>query len=122
MSSRLVFRLLRYRHADGSAKEWGWAEHPDGTLEVRWGRADALVQRATYPACKRREVERREGEKLRKGYRAVGDCTLDVHGRPSRVRPPTPPNAPAPRPAPTTKPVVPPLDLTRIGADKDYWF
>jgi hypothetical protein len=121
------FELYRYTHPDGSAKEWAWREQPGVGMEVRWGRAGRLVQKAVYPPNRRREVIERALAKQRKGYRFVGWCRIDEAGRPFNVRsePPGPSTAP-PRPEPraTHKVAGGPLpDLSKIdtGSD-DYWF
>ena len=121
------FELYRYTHPDGSAKEWAWCERPGVGMEVRWGRAGRLVQKAGYPPTRRREVIERALAKQRKGYRFVGWCRIDDAGRPFDVRsqPPGPSNAP-PRPEPraTHKAAggpVPDLSTIETGTD-DYWF
>jgi hypothetical protein len=53
------FELYRYTHSDGTAKDWAWCEHPGVGMEVRWGRAGRLVQKATYPTGKRRAMASR---------------------------------------------------------------
>lgn len=122
------FELYRYTHADGTAKDWAWCEHPGIGMEVRWGRAGRLVQQATYPTSQRRRVLARALAKRRKGYCFVGWCRIDAAGRPLELRRPSTPavNADADRrttPNPPT-PASPPLpDLSQIetGTD-DYWF
>ena len=122
------FELYRYTHADGSAKDWAWCEHPGVGMEVRWGRAGRLVQKATYPPGKRRAVMERALEKQRKGYRFLGWCRIEDSGRPVDLRRPSTPlrNHNADRrvtPNPTSGPSLPLPDLSKIetGAD-DYWF
>jgi hypothetical protein len=122
------FELYRYTHVDGSAKEWAWCEHPGVGMEVRWGRAGRLGQKATYPLGKRREVMERALAKQRKGYRFVGWCGIDDSGRPVDLRRPRSgglDDASAGRPTQKRAggPSVPLPDLSEIetGAD-DYWF
>ena len=121
------FELYRYTHPDGSAKEWAWCERPGVGMEVRWGRAGRLVQKATYPPTRRREVIEHALAKQRKGYRFVGWCRIDEAGRPFDVRGrPAGPSPAPPRPDPraAAKPAsVPVPDLSQIetGTD-DYWF
>jgi hypothetical protein len=121
------FELYRYTHADGSAKEWAWREQPGVGMEVRWGRAGRLVQKAGYPPSRRREVIERALAKQRKGYRFVGWCRIDEAGRPFDVRSqPSGPSTAPPRldPRATHKVAGGPLpDLSKIdtGSD-DYWF
>jgi hypothetical protein len=122
------FELYRYTHPDGSAKEWAWCERPGVGMEVRWGRAGRLVQKAVYPPSRRREVIERALSKQRKGYRFVGWCGIDASGRPVGLHGPTGarPDDPASRcrtPRPIDKPTLPLPDLAKIetGSD-DYWF
>ena len=121
------FELYRYTHSDGTAKEWAWREEPDLGMEVRWGRAGRLVQKATYSLDQRRQVMQRALAKQRKGYRFVGWCRIDPSGRPVDLREPHgPPREPALRPAPprpaSTRP-APGLDLSQVETGReDYWF
>ena len=122
------FELYRYTHADGTAKDWAWCEHPGVGMEVRWGRTGSLMQKATYPPGKRRMVMERALAKQRKGYRFVGWCRIDAFGRPVDLRRPSTPsvNDHADRrttPNPLSPPSIPLPDLSQIetGTD-DYWF
>jgi hypothetical protein len=121
------FELYRYTHPDGSAKEWAWCEHPGVGMEVRWGRAGRLVQKAGYPPTRRREVIERALAKQRKGYRFVGWCRIDDAGRPFdiRARPagqsPAPPRSEPRAAAKTACGPVPDLAKIDTGSD-DYWF
>jgi hypothetical protein len=122
------FELYRYTHSDGTAKDWAWCEHPGVGMEVRWGRAGRLAQKANYPVAKRRMVMERALAKQRKGYRFVGWCRIDAAGRPVDLRRPSPPphdNARDRRvaPKPASPPSIPLPDLSKIetGTD-DYWF
>ena len=122
------FELYRFTHSDGTAKDWAWCEHPGVGLEVRWGRAGRLVQKATYPPGKRRMVMERALAKQRKGYCFLGWCRMDSAGRPVDLRrPATPsPNDHADRPTtpkPSSPPSLPLPDLSQVetGTD-DYWF
>ena len=122
------FELYRYTHADGTAKDWAWCEHAGIGMEVRWGRAGRLVQRATYPTSQRRRVIERALAKQRKGYCFLGWCRIDAAGRPLELRRPSTPvvNAHTDRrtaPKPPSPPPLPLPDLSQIetGAD-DYWF
>ena len=97
-------------------------------MEVRWGRAGRLVQKATYPTSQRRRVIERALAKQRKGYCFLGWCRIDAAGRPLALRRPSTPavNADADRrtaPKPPSPPLVPLPDLSQIetGTD-DYWF
>ena len=122
------FELYRYTHSDGTAKDWAWCEHPGVGLEVRWGRAGRLVQKATYPTEKRRMVMERALAKQRKGYRFVGWCRIDAFGRPVDLRRPSTPSVNdhvdrRTTPKPPSPPSIPLPDLSQIetGTD-DYWF
>ena len=121
------FELYRYTHPDGSAKDWAWCEQPGVGMEVRWGRAGRLAQKAVSPPSSRRTVIERTLAKQRKGYRFVGWCRIDAAGRPFDVRArPADPSAGMPRAEPraTPKAASSPLpDLSKIdtGSD-DYWF
>jgi hypothetical protein len=122
------FELYRYTHSDGTAKDWAWCKHPSVGMDVHWGRAGRLVQKATYPPAKRRMVMERALAKQRKGYCFVGWCRIDVSGRPVDLRQPSTPllNDHADRrttPKPPSPPSIPLPDLSKIetGSD-DYWF
>jgi hypothetical protein len=122
------FELHRYTHTDGSAKEWAWREEPGVHMEVRWGRAGRLVQKATYPLDQRRQVMQRALAKQRKGYRFVGWCRIDPSGRPVDLLGPAvvPHEARAATPAPprpTSTPPAPGIDLSQVETGReDYWF
>ena len=96
-------------------------------MEVRWGRAGRLVQKATYALDQRRQVMQRALAKQRKGYRFVGWCRIDPSGRPVDLRGPDgPQREPAPRPMtpkPASTPPAPGIDLSQIETGReDYWF
>ena len=120
--------LYRYTHADGTAKDWAWCEHPGVGMEVRWGRAGRLVQKATYPPGKRRMVMDRALAKQRKGYRFLGWCRIDAAGRPLDLRRPSTPSTSDPTdqrttPKHTSGPSFPLPDLSKIETGtEDYWF
>ena len=116
------FELYRYTHPDGSAKEWAWCAHPDQGVEVRWGRAGALVGHQVYPPQRLKEVLARTLAKQRKGYRFVGWCAIDAHGRPVAIERTSQPQGPPVEPVRPTPPVVLP-DLSRVDTGRDdYWF
>lgn len=75
------FRIYRYHHPDGRAKDWAWREDPGRTLTVRWGSAGRLAQSKTYPASALHRVEQTLRGKLRKGYVLLGEHALDDAGR-----------------------------------------
>jgi len=122
------FELYRYTRPDGTAKDWAWCEDPGVGMEVRWGCAGRLVQKATYPVAKRRMVMERALAKQRKGYRFVGWCRIDAAGRPVDLRRPSTPSVNHHSDRQTTPkrlspPSIPLPDLSKIetGTD-DYWF
>jgi hypothetical protein len=122
------FEIYRFTHSDGTAKDWAWCEHPGVGLEVRWGRAGRLVQKATYPLNQRRQVIQRALAKQRKGYCFVGWCRIDAAGRPVDLRRPATPSPTGSTdrratPKPPDGPSLPLADLAQIetGTD-DYWF
>ena len=115
--SATVYALYRYTFPDGHAKEWALGERPDGALEVRWGYAGRLVQRAVYPAARRAGLATRADAKVLKGYVAVGRVGIDDAGRciaaidlPPRAS--LRPRSPVPR-----------IDLAALDTGAaDYWF
>jgi hypothetical protein len=118
------FELYRYTHPDGRAKEWAWGSHPDQGVEVRWGRAGALVGRAVYPPSRLKEVLARALAKQCKGYRFVGWCAIDARGRPVAIEPASKPPGSSREPG---RAAVPPAvvlpDLSRVDTGRDdYWF
>jgi len=116
--SATVYALYRYTFPDGHAKEWALGERADGTLEVRWGHAGHLVQRAVYPVARRAGLALRADTKVRKGYVAVGLVHIDAAGRPVAVVG-TPPRLPSASP----RAPVPRIDLAALDTGAaDYWF
>ena len=116
--SATVYALYRYTFPDGHAKEWALGERADGQLEVRWGYAGRLVQRAVYPAARRAGLATRADAKVRKGYVAAGRVHIDALGRPVAVvgTPPRPPVA-------SSRAPVPRIDLSALDTGAaDYWF
>ena len=112
-----VFALYRYTFPDGHAKEWALGERADGTLEVRWGHAGHLVQRAVYPVARRAGLALRADAKVRKGYVAVGRVGIDDAGRPVAAI-----DLP-PRASLRPRSPVPRIDLSALDTGAaDYWF
>ncbi|NEV60359.1 hypothetical protein [Thiorhodococcus minor] len=106
-----AFRIYRYHHPDGRAKDWAWREDPGRTLTVRWGPAGRLAQRKTYPATALQRVEQTLREKLRKGY-----VLLDDQGRRLESVPASTPGIPGVEKGPS-------IDLSRIDTGvEDVWF
>ncbi|MFE8032228.1 hypothetical protein [Thiohalocapsa marina] len=101
-----LYRLYRYDHGDGTAKEWAYADLGNGTAQIRWGPAGRLRQTQSKPLPIALERAR---EKTLKGYVAVGRADIDATGAvallsregPDPRVPPTGPAAPklAPKPA-----------------------
>ena len=122
-----LFRVYRYDHADGTAKEWGYADLGNGLADIRWGRAGQLVQRQQKPLAVAQERAR---EKERKGYRSDGWLLIDAHGQlfPTRSgeqpAPPSIPAQPQSRPQPQPKPKPPPIDIATLlgGDDAGFYF
>jgi hypothetical protein len=114
-----VFRLYRYVHPDGAAKDWAWGV-VDGEIAVRWGRAGQLVQQAVYPLAQRERVSARARAKVAKGYRALGEARIDAQGRPVPVT--GDPYGRKPERA-AARPPAQSLDLARLEtAGEDFWF
>jgi len=114
--SATVYALYRYTFPDGHTKEWALGERADGQLEVRWGPAGRLVQRAMYPAARRSGLAARADAKVRKGYVAAGVVHIDGSGRPVAVVG-APPSSARPRTP------VPHIDLSALDTGAaDYWF
>ena len=72
-----LYRLYRYEHGDGTAKEWAYADLGNGTARIRWGPAGRLRQTQKKPVHVAIE---RAHEKTLKGYVAVGPADIDVTG------------------------------------------
>jgi len=71
------FYLYRFEHADGTAKEWAYADLGTGWAEIRWGKAGRLCQSQMRPIAV--AIDRAAG-KCRKGYRYIGDREMDARG------------------------------------------
>jgi hypothetical protein len=97
-----LYRLYRYEHGDGTAKEWAYADLGNGTAQIRWGPAGRLRQTRSKPLPIALERAR---EKTLKGYVAIGRADIDVTGavvllsRDGPVYRSTPALPPAPKPA-----------------------
>ena len=110
----LVYRLYRYTHADGTAKEWAYADNGAGSAVIRWGRSGSLRNSQIKGFG---VAQARADEKERKGYEYVGERTLDECGvLVGRHRTATRP----PPVATPQKPTSPPINITAIlGGDDD---
>ncbi|MBS1202543.1 MAG: hypothetical protein H6R22_1052 [Chromatiaceae bacterium] len=112
MSQR--FYLYRFEHADGTAKEWAYADLGTGWAEIRWGKAGRLCQSQMRPIAV--AIDRAAG-KCRKGYRYIGDREMDARGAagvPGWNR------ACGPDPSPKTSPI----DIAALlgGDDEGFYF
>lgn len=112
-----LYRLFRYDHGDGTAKEWAYADLGNGTAQIRWGPAGRLRQTQSKPLPIALE---RAHEKRLKGYVAVGRADIDATGAvvllsrdgPDPRLPPA--GTPAPKPA---------RDIAALlGADDDGFY
>jgi hypothetical protein len=99
-----LYRLFRYDHGDGTAKEWAYADLGNGTAQIRWGPAGRLRQSQSKPLPIALERAR---EKRLQGYVAVGRADIAATGavallsREGPDHPPALPAAPKPDPKPT---------------------
>ena len=71
------FRLFRFYHANGSAKDWCYRNLENGTAEIRWGAADRLYHGQIKSLT---EALRRAEQKEAKGYLFLGCIQLDEQG------------------------------------------
>ncbi len=72
------WRLLRYRHGDGSSKDWAVTTHADGSVSTRWGKtANRLPGFSTREGIRQSDLER---QKQRKGYVFVAEVDIDSEG------------------------------------------
>ena len=110
-----TFRLYRFEHGDGTAKEWAYADLGEGLAEIRWGRAGRLCQSQTRPIAT--AIERAEA-KRRKGYRYVGEMAADGA---VTVRRWNRASGPGPKPQPQAK--TDPIDIAALlGGDDDGFY
>ncbi len=98
-----LYRLFRYDHGDGTAKEWAYADLGNGTARIRWGPAGRLRQSQSKPL---RIALERAREKRLKGYVAIGQADIDATGVVALLSregpdPRLPPAVPTPDPKPT---------------------
>ena len=108
------FRLYRFDHADGTAKEWAVAYTGTGTAVTRWGKAGHLTGTLVVTSA---VAMKREHDKERKGYRYAGRVWLDDSDRHI-----THPVA-QPAPAPTPKPTRDPIDIAKLlGGGAGFYF
>jgi hypothetical protein len=92
------FRLYRFQHADGTAKDWAIRTTETG-VEIRFGRSGRSLRRLDVPSgapsfkasTPAAEAERRIHAQLRQGYHVVGEVTIDGRGLP-RIDVETAPN------------------------------
>jgi hypothetical protein len=115
-----LYRLFRYDHGDGTAKEWAYADLGNGTARIRWGPAGRLRHTQSKPL---RIALERAREKTLKGYVAIGQADIDATGAVallSREGPDHPPALPA-APKPDPKPA---RDIAALlgGEDDGFYF
>ncbi len=71
------FRLFRFYHVNGTAKDWCYRNLENGTAEIRWGAADRLYHGQIKSLA---ETLRRAEQKEAKGYLFLGCIQLDERG------------------------------------------
>lgn len=71
------FRLFRFYHANGSAKDWCYRNLLNGTAEIRWGSADRLYH---WQIKSLTQALIRAEQKEAKGYLFLGCIQLDERG------------------------------------------
>ena len=72
--------LYRYDHADGHSKDWGWCadRNPQVGIRLWWGvTGKSLQTRFKATPAPTREGQKRAREKVRKGYRFIGEADVD---------------------------------------------
>ncbi|MBV5272093.1 MAG: hypothetical protein JZU52_00115 [Lamprocystis purpurea] len=118
-----TYALFRFTHPDGTAKDWAYAEMGNGAglYEVRWGKEGHLVQNQV--GLTRATINKREAEKLGKGYRSVGQVLIGSDGE-VRPVPWRQPSSPAPQPLPKPQPKKVPIDLAALlgGFENGFYF
>jgi len=73
-----VWALYRYRHRDGSSKDWAVITHPDGSISTRWGKTAARLPSVnTRNGVRQFDIEK---QKQAKGYVFVAEVTIDNDG------------------------------------------
>ena len=73
-----VWALYRYRHRDGSSKDWAVKTNPDGSISSRWGKtASRLPGFSTRNGVRQFDIER---QKQAKGYVFVAEVDFDHEG------------------------------------------
>jgi hypothetical protein len=117
----VLYALYRFTHADGSAKEWAWGQHPDGKIEVRFGKAGRLGSCAMYPASDYGMIAERARSKEHKGYVYVGQRLIQ-RGCPVFADSNTGPEKPPPSEERKPEPNVPFIDLAQVDPDGSNFF
>lgn len=113
------FRLYRFDHADGTAKEWAVTYLGNGKAETRWGKAGHLTGTLVVPTA---VAMKREQEKERKGYRPIGRVLLDDQGRSPTVGM-TVSTAPVPSRPPMAASKAEPIDIAKLlGGGAGFYF
>lgn len=112
-----LYRLYRYEHGDGTAKEWAYADLGNGTARIRWGPAGRLRQTQSKPLSIALE---RAHEKRLKGYVAVGRADIDTTGAVVLLSREPPDHRMPPAVTPAPKPA---RDIAALlGADDDGFY
>jgi len=103
-----VWSLFRYRHRDGSSKDWAVTTNADGSISTRWGKtASRLPSNNTRTGIRQHDIER---QKQAKGYVFVGEVEIDADG-----------NIRLPRSTPIADPVLVSIETPPVAVDKLYW-
>ncbi|MCF8004262.1 MAG: hypothetical protein K9L32_08655 [Chromatiaceae bacterium] len=108
------FELYRFEHPDGSAKDWAYCDQGDGTALIRWGPGNQLRSQQEKPLA---VALQRAREKRQKGYRHLGQISLDDKGRQ------VPPSAAIKAPQPETDPAPTAVSRTALlGPGNGFYF
>ncbi|WAR43585.1 hypothetical protein [Methylomonas rapida] len=103
-----VWSLFRYRHRDGSSKDWAVTTNADGSISTRWGKtALRLPSINTRTEIRQHDIER---QKQAKGYVFVGEVEIDTDG-----------NISLPQSAPIADPASVHSQTPSVTVDKLYW-
>lgn len=79
------YAFYRYDNTDGSSKDWAVRDHGDGTYTSRWGKTGAKLQSKTFQNML--PMQDHISEKLRKGYKYIGEFFIDDDGKLSTEQP-----------------------------------
>ncbi len=73
-----LWELYRFRHADGSSKDWAVLDNGDGTVTTRWGKTASTLPSSS---TRRKPVHDLTREKTVTGYSYLGKVEIDENGR-----------------------------------------